>query len=383
LQGPAAQKRTRSPRKNARGPARPPRATVPRAAPRAANATMKLPLLVLFAALCAGPARARCQAEPPAPRATPAPAQAPAASAATPAQDPAPAAAPVRAVLVTGASSGIGRTTTELLAKSGFFVYATARKDDDLQALGALPNVQALRLDVTDQAQIDAAVATVRAAGRGLYALVNNAGIAVLAPLIEVREDDLRRQLDVNVFGPYRVTKAFAPLLIESKGRVLTTGSLSGTVCWAMGGPYTMSKHAVEAFTDVLALELQPFGVHVGIVEPGNYRTEIMVGMRERLLAGGYGGDDSRYRRQLDQLIAQPTDRGVYPEPDDVAAAFVRALTADTPQRRYLVVPNQREAQLTIRAALARVAQLNRGQPFAYDREQLIALLDEALAAAK
>lgn len=289
----------------------------------------------------------------------------------------------MRAVLVTGASSGIGRTTTELLAKSGFFVYATARKDDDLQALGALPNVQALRLDVTDQAQIDAAVATVRAAGRGLYALVNNAGIAVLAPLIEVREDDLRRQLDVNVFGPYRVTKAFAPLLIESKGRVLTTGSLSGTVCWAMGGPYTMSKHAVEAFTDVLALELQPFGVHVGIVEPGNYRTEIMVGMRERLLAGGYGGDDSRYRRQLDQLIAQPTDRAVYPEPDDVAAAFARALTTDTPQRRYLVVPNQREAQLTIRAALARVAQLNRGQPFAYDREQLIALLDEALAAAK
>jgi NAD(P)-dependent dehydrogenase (short-subunit alcohol dehydrogenase family) len=297
------------------------------------------------------------------------------------AQEP-PAAEPAkqRAVLVTGASTGIGRKTTELLAKSGFFVYATARKDADLQALGAIANVQAIRLDVTKQADVDAAVQTVRAGGRGLYAVINNAGVAVLAPLIEVHQRDLAQQIDVNVYGPWRVTKAFAPLLIESKGRVLTTGSISGIVTWAMGGPYTMSKHAVEAFTDVLAMELQPFGVHVAVVEPGNYRSEIMNGMKQRLIDGGYAGEGSRYQRQLDRLIAQPADRSQYKEPDEVAAVFLQALHDPAPRRRYMVVPDAREAEATIRAALARAVQLNRDQPYALDRERLIALLDEALA---
>jgi NAD(P)-dependent dehydrogenase (short-subunit alcohol dehydrogenase family) len=220
----------------------------------------------------------------------------------------------------------------------------------------------------------------VQDAGRGLHGLVNNAGAAVLAPLIELREDDLRFQLDVNVLGPWRVTKAFAPLLIAAKGRVVTTGSLSGTVNWAMGGAYTMSKHAVEAFTDVLALELQPLGVQVSVVEPGNYRSEIMASMRERMREGGYGGEGSRWRRQIERLLAQPDDRAQYPEPDDVAAAFLHALGDEQPKRRYLVVPVAREAELTIRAALTRVVQLNEQQPFAYDRAGLIELLDEALA---
>lgn len=292
---------------------------------------------------------------------------------------PEPAPGALRAVLVTGASTGIGRKTAELLARSGFFVYAGARKDKDLEDLARLEHVQPLRLDVTKQADIDAAVATVRAAGRGLYGLVNNAGIAVLAPLIELREDDLEQQFDVNVLGPWRVTKAFAPLLIESKGRVATTGSLSGTVSWPMGGPYTMSKHAIESFTDVLAAELQPFGVQVSVVEPGNYRSEIMTGTRQRLIDGGYGGEGSRYRQQLRRLIDAPPDGAHEPEPDDVAAAFLRALTEEQPHRRYLVVPVAREAEITIRAALARVAQLNAAQPFAFDRDALVKMLDQAL----
>ena len=297
------------------------------------------------------------------------------------AQDAAPAApAAPRAVLVTGASTGIGRKTTELLAKNGFFVYAGARKDDDLKDLAAIPNVQAIRLDVTKQEDVDAAVKTVEAAGRGLFGLVNNAGIAVMAPLIELREKDLQQQFDVNVYGPWRVTKAFAPLLVASKGRVATTGSISGIVNWAMGGPYTMSKHAVEAFTEVLAQELQPFGVRVSVIEPGNYRSEIMHAMRQRLLDGGYAGEGSRYQKQLDRLIQQPTDRGQYKEPDDVAAAFLKALSDANPRLHYMVVPNQREAEMTIKAAVARVVQLNQDQPFAYDRETLIRFLDEALA---
>ena len=293
------------------------------------------------------------------------------------------AAEPRRAVLVTGASSGIGRKTAELLAEHGFFVYAGARKDEDMLALDAIANVQAVRLDVTKSDQIEAAVKTVTDGGRGLHGLINNAGVLVLAPLIELREQDLHFQMDVNVFGPYRVTKAFAPLLIASRGRVLTTGSISGFATWSMGGPYTMSKHAVEAFTDVLAQELRPFGVQVSVIEPGNYRSEIMTNMRQRLLEGGYTGEGSRYQKEIDRMLDRPTDRAEFKEPDEVAAAFLRALTEDVPKRRYMVVPNQREAEVTLEAAIARVVQLNEGQPYAYDREGLIKLLDEALARSK
>lgn len=285
-----------------------------------------------------------------------------------------------RAVLVTGANSGIGRTTTELLAKSGFFVYAGARKDEDLAALNTIPNVQAIRLDVTKQDQIDAAVETVRAGGRGLYGVINNAGVAVVGPLIELREQDVQFQFDVNVFGPYRVTKAFAPMLIDSKGRVATTGSISGTLSWAMGGAYSMSKHAIEAYTDALAAELAPFGVGVSVVDPGNYKSEIMASTRQRMLDAGYTGKGSRYERQMEGMLERPSDRNEFDEPDDVAKAFLDVLTAEEPRRRVMVVPNRREAEITIRAALKRVAQLNEDQPHAFDRETLIRMLDEAIA---
>ncbi len=284
-----------------------------------------------------------------------------------------------RAVLVTGASTGIGRKTAEVLAANGFFVYACARKDADLKALNAIEHVQAIRLDVTKPEEIAAAVKTVRDAGRGLYGLVNNAGVAVVGPLIEMRDEDLAYQFDVNVFGPFRVTKAFAPLLIESKGRVTTTGSISGVVCWGLGGAYCMSKHAIEAYTDALALELRRFGVEVSVVDPGNYRSEIGTGVRQRLIDGGYGGEGSRYQDDVKKFLTMPADRADEKEPVDVAQAFLHALSDEHPKRRSMVVPNQYEAEITVRAAIARVVQLNERQSYAYDREGLIKLLDEAL----
>jgi NAD(P)-dependent dehydrogenase (short-subunit alcohol dehydrogenase family) len=286
-----------------------------------------------------------------------------------------------RAVLITGASSGIGRRTTELLASEGFFVYAGARKDKDLESLNEIENVLAIRLDVTDPEEIAAAVEVVRAEGRGLYALINNAGVAVVAPMIELREDDLDFQFDVNVYGPYRVTKAFAPMIIESEGRITTTGSISGFLAWGLGGPYTMSKHAIEAYTDTLAAEMAPFGVTVSVIDPGNYKSRIMTNMRDRLLANGYTTEGSLYKGQLDGLMSQPTDRGQFNEPDEVAEAFLDALTAETPKRRYMVVPNRREAEMTLRAAIARVVQMNDDHAFSLSREELIGLLDDALEA--
>jgi NAD(P)-dependent dehydrogenase (short-subunit alcohol dehydrogenase family) len=180
-----------------------------------------------------------------------------------------------KAVLVTGASTGIGRNITERLADEGYFVYATARKTKDIEALNAIDNVEAIRLDVTDQAEIDAAVATVKAGGRGLYGIVNNAGVASFGPMTQVPESDVDFVFGVNIYGVYRVTKAFAPLVLEQQGRITIIGSISGFISGANGGVYSMTKFAMEAFTDALAAELEPQGVKVSIVEPGSFKSAI------------------------------------------------------------------------------------------------------------
>jgi NAD(P)-dependent dehydrogenase (short-subunit alcohol dehydrogenase family) len=180
-----------------------------------------------------------------------------------------------QAILVTGASTGSGRMIAETLAAKGHYVFAGARKQKDLDALDAIENIQSIRLDVTIQGDIDAAVKTVSESGKGLYAIINNAGVGLMAPLIELDEEDLDFILDVNVYGPYRVTKAFAPMLIESKGRVVNIGSIAGVQTRTFYGPYSMSKHALEAYNDTLDIEMAKFGVKVSIVDPGGFSSNI------------------------------------------------------------------------------------------------------------
>jgi NAD(P)-dependent dehydrogenase (short-subunit alcohol dehydrogenase family) len=282
----------------------------------------------------------------------------------TTAADTAPSAAPRMAVLVTGASTGIGRKITERLAAEGHFVYAGARKEADLRQLDAIENVDSIRLDVTSPEEIAAAVETVRKAGRGLHGLVNNAGVAVMGPLTESKEEDLRFVFDVNVFGPYRVTKAFAPLILESRGRITTIGSIAGILSRPPLGAYSMSKHAVEAFGDALAAELEPKGVKVSLIEPGNYRSEIS---RNAAVRMGLPPDSPM------------ADRSRFKEPDEVAEAVLHALFDANPKRRYMVVPDEREAEMTITKAIEELVQLNERQPFSYDRDELVRMLDAAL----
>lgn len=273
-----------------------------------------------------------------------------------------------KAVLVTGASTGIGRKVTERLAADGYFVYAGARKDADLAALGKLKNVKPVRLDVTKQEDIDAALETITKAGRGLYGLINNAGIGTAGSVIECSQAEFDTAMHVNADGPWRVTKAFAPLIIAAKGRIETTGSISGV----LGGPnrsaYVMSKHAVEGFTDSLAAEMAPYGVEVSIVEPGTYNTEIYRNAAKRL-----GG----------QYAAQANDLDKYEQPYAVAAAFAAALSEPKPKRRYLVVPAEDQARRTIKKQIEQLVQLNEGQTFTYDRDTLIKMLDEALVGSR
>ena len=176
------------------------------------------------------------------------------------AAEPAASEAPVKAVLVTGASTGIGRNLTEHLAAAGYFVYAGARKDADLAALSKIKNVQAIKLDVTKQADVDAAVAEVTKAGRGLYGLVNNAGVATPGPASEMSMAEFDLTMQVNVYGPFRMAQAFRPLLIESKGRITNIGSISGILASARLNAYSISKHGIEAFTDSLAARARAAG---------------------------------------------------------------------------------------------------------------------------
>src|SRR4029078_9862599 len=286
-----------------------------------------------------------------------------------------------RAVVVTGASSGIGRKITERLAAHGFFVYAGARAQKDLDELNAIKNVQAVKLDVTSGADISAAVATVTKAGRGLYGVVNNAGVVVVAPMIELEEKDLEFIFNVNTYGPYRITKAFAPLLLESKGRVVNISSLNGIVASPMIGAYSMSKRAVEAYGDALAGELARFGVRVSLIEPGNYGTEIGRNLLARMDTGIVKG--SRFEQQMRGTIASMRAFENNPPPDAVADAVLDALTSAAPKPRYPLVPVANQSVIPLRKLFYEIAQLNEGHKFSLDRDPLVKMLDDALPRAR
>ncbi len=288
-----------------------------------------------------------------------------------------------QAVLVTGASSGIGLKITEVLSNNGFLVYAGARKDADLERLDAMGNVVAVRLDVTYPEHIEAAVKQIDAAGHGLYGVVNNAGVALVGPLIETDIEELEWLFDVNVYGPYRITQAFAPMVLEAKGRIVNISSISGILSGGLFGHYSMSKHALEAFTDSLAAELVPFGVSVSAVEPGNFNSNIGATITQRLAAGGIDIEGSRYADRLKAIAASGSDRSRYKEPDDVAAAVLHALSSTHPRRRYMVTPDQRSAEITIRKQIEELVQLNEEHAHSYDRDTLVQMLDETLQRAR
>lgn len=283
-----------------------------------------------------------------------------------------------KAVLVTGASSGLGRSMTELMAANGYFVYAGARKDKDMAELNAIENVQAVRLDVTRQDEIDAAVKTIRDAGRGLYGLVNNAGVLVLTPLIEIDEQDFDFLMDVNLYGPYRVTRAFAPLIIESRGRIAIIGSIAGVLSSSTWGPYAMSKHAMEAFGDALADEMKRFDVQVSLIEPGTYQSKIADRAKQQSQAADGSPFQADVQENVDWLTNALEQSG---DPDDVSKAVMMALFDDKPKPRYMVVPNPGQGRNTIQRSMQKLVEMNDTQQYRLDRAALIEMLDQAMAA--
>jgi len=246
------------------------------------------------------------------------------------------------AVLVTGASSGIGLATVEALVRRDFVVYAAVRGELDAQRLGALdPLIRPLRFDVTDAAAIAAAADRVRADGLPLRGVVNNAGVALGGPLEYLPVDQLRRQFEINVFGAMTVSQAFLPLLRQSHGRLVFVGSISGRLAVPFVGPYSASKFALRALADALRLELRSASVAVSLIEPGSVKTPIWEKSRQSrqaLLDALPPEAIANYGPNLEQLFATTEEQERTGMPvERVSDAIVQALTAAKPRAKYLL----------------------------------------------
>jgi NAD(P)-dependent dehydrogenase (short-subunit alcohol dehydrogenase family) len=261
------------------------------------------------------------------------------------------------AVVVTGASSGIGEACARRLAGLGFHVFAGVRKAEDGERLEReIAGVSPLTIDVVDADSIAQAAQTVHEqTGGRLAGLVNNAGVAVPAPIEHQPIDDFRRQLEVNLVGQVAVTQAFLPQLRAARGRIVNMSSIGGKVAVPLLGAYAASKFGLEGFSDSLRRELRPWGIHVAVIEPGTIATPIW----DKGIASGdelEANLGEQAKRDYGPLIAtvrtasgQGARTGL--PPDAVAKDVAHALTAKRPKTRYLV---GREAKS--RALLARIA---------------------------
>ena len=265
------------------------------------------------------------------------------------------------AVVISGASTGIGEASALELDRRGFRVFAGVRSQTDGRRLQekASGRLTPILLDVTDADSIAAAAETVRTAvGKsGLAGLVNNAGIVVTGPLELLPIDEFRKQLDVNVIGLLAVTQAFIALLRSARGRIVNMGSISGRVAAPYVGPYAASKHALEALTDSLRVELRRSGILVSIIEPANVKTPIWQKSRaaaDRLseqlseqvppdVQELYGPDITAMRQAGDRMAktAMPVEK--------VVRAVVHALCARRPKTRYPIGARSRLAIVVVK----------------------------------
>lgn len=262
----------------------------------------------------------------------------------------------MKTVIITGASTGIGKCCALYLDRRGWKVFAGVRRPADAQALthestGALTPVF---VDVTDSASIAAAAACVTGAvGKaGLDGLVNNAGIGVGGPLEFIPISDLRKQLEINVIGQIAVTQAFLPLIRSAGGRIINMSSISGRVAMPFVGPYAASKFALEALTDSLRNELHPWGIKVVSIQPGSIDTPIWdktLASSRQMRQNLPPQSEALYGTTMDQLFeaVEKTGRRGIPS-ERVAQVVYQALTVSHPKTRYRVGVDARLAALLV-----------------------------------
>ncbi|MCK1387725.1 SDR family oxidoreductase [Bradyrhizobium sp. 21] len=261
----------------------------------------------------------------------------------------------MRSVVITGASTGIGWAIAKLLIDRGFAVFGSVRKQADADRLktefGA--SFTPLLFDVTDEAAVLAAGRQVREAleGETLAGLVNNAGVAVAGPVLELSVDDFRRQMEINVIGPVIATQAFGPLLGADpslkgpKGRIVMISSVAGKNGNPLSAPYCASKHAIEGLSESLRRELMLFGIDVIIVAPGAVKTPIW-SKAEQIDLSVY--QNSPYLPALNKVMAFMMKLGETGLPAErIAEVVFEALTAARPRVRYQITPDRMRHLMT------------------------------------
>lgn len=255
----------------------------------------------------------------------------------------------MRSVVVTGASTGIGWAIAKFLIGRGYRVFGSVRKQIDADRLRGEfgVNFTPLLFDVTDEAAVLAAARQVREAlgGETLAGLVNNAGIAVGGPVLELSADDFRRQMDINVIGPVIATQAFGPMLGADpslkgpKGRIVMISSVAGKTGNPLSAPYCTSKHAIEGLSESLRRELMLFGIDVIIVAPGAVKTPIW-SKAEQIDLSVY--QNSPYLPAFEKVLAFMMQLGETGLPAErIAEVVFEALTVARPKVRYQIAPDR------------------------------------------
>ena len=243
-----------------------------------------------------------------------------------------------RVILITGCSSGIGRATAIEAAARGHRVFATARNPETLRDLESRGQIRTLALDVTDAASIRDAVASVLAEAGQVDALVNNAGYGQYGAAEDVTAEEWKRQFDVNLFGAIEAARAVLPAMREKRrGTIVNVSSVAGKIAIPFAAPYCASKHALEAFSDALRIEVAPFGIRVAVIEAGPIETRFGDRARAsvaRLIASP--GPYSLFYRNAERAMDTDFQAGKLP-PEAVARVVVEAIEAANPKTRYRI----------------------------------------------
>lgn len=254
-------------------------------------------------------------------------------------------------VLVTGGTDGLGRATAVLLAEKGYRVFAGSRNAERRAALGQWANenklpLETLDLDVTDDASVNGAVSEIEGRAGAVDIVVNNAGIAIAAVMEEVSLADLRKQYETNIFGVLRTTQRVLPQMRQRRrGRIINMSSIAGRISSPLMGPYSSSKHALEAISDAMRLELYPFGIAVVLIEPGYIATSMNRTAAELSSVYAQGAARSPYRAVYQGFLGswEKTRKAARNTPEDCARVILQAIEESSPRPRYLVT---REAKI-------------------------------------
>ena len=254
----------------------------------------------------------------------------------------------MQSVVITGASTGIGWATAKLLLQRGFRVFGSVRKPADADRLRAEfgANFTPLLFDVTNEAAVLAAAREVRAAlgGETLFGLVNNAGVAVAGPVLELAADEFRRQMDVNVIGPIISTQAFGPLLGSDpslkgpRGRIVMISSVAGKNGNPLTAAYSASKHAIEGLSESLRREMMLFGIDVIVIAPGAVKTPIWSKAEEVDISVYRNSPFFPALERIRKFMLQLGETGLPAE--KIAEAIAEALTSASPKVRYRITPD-------------------------------------------